>query len=533
MIQQKRTIKVSTMPEQTENQPFRMENIDGMFPAVENTPAPESIATLADGARWNGVPAAYQMHEFNARGRTNIFHGREHELSRLEAAYKPRTTIDQETNHQTMLLYGAQGAGKSTLLEEAGQRLRERGVAAVHLHRTAFTSTDEFVKQLTESTLWAEATQLQRLGERARDIEQTATANVLTADIASQLQEWGVTSAAAHVGLLTGGMRLDTTTPPTAAEALQRLDNAFEHGWVICTDEVQGWRGLVGNTDSVRLVSIVGDPTARKNIGRSRSGGLIVAGHADSDRILRALGLTRIDHMRVGALDRTTTWQVMADHAAAHTASLTVRAPIQNRWLLTLANQFHVWPHHTTCAVRAMERALQNMHESWVENGQPAVHWQDHDRELEWVRTVAASGVAKLYDERRQDALVEQGDGLVLDLVLLMAEAPESIAHRNCIADLAIRHRPATPTDETEELLLHSGLLEPVMTEGDVMTNYLRIPIPSLATYIRETSGTTANPEWIRAALAAEPKDSDRPMPPAELVTETFDPSTDLDSDTA
>lgn len=496
---------------------------EGYFPHMHNLPVPLPIAELEADERWKAIPLDYQISEFHARGRNQVFDGREDEISRLLHAFQPRKEISDRTNNQTMLMYGAQGSGKSTLLEEIGTVLRANGVAAISLHRSAFTSKAEFIEQITGSKLWRSATKLQRIKDRVLSIVGDAITQTGMFALQQEAVKWGVNDTLSQWSLVLGAARLDTSPPATPAEVLQRLDDAFQGGFMITVDEIQHWHSEVGNTDLSYLVNLVGDPTERYNSANLRSGGLLLAGLADSVEVLRRLELTRVDHMRLGALEPLVTLDIMHDHLDRSEVELNLVQTVKHRWCMTMTNQFHSWPHHTVCAVRAMMLALENMHHEWRVDGYPEIKWENYEQQLDWARTVAARGVAKLYHERWSDAKRVTREGMVPDIVEL-ANQLDNVVHEDAVYHLIAIHSESVRTskrksvDEYMTELLHSGLLEPVLDNKHTLTDFLRIPIPSMSHFIHTRTPLQANGDQVAAAIKQIPSTA---VPPT--VTDVLD----------
>lgn len=481
------------------------------FGHLQELPAPADIASLEASARWEQVPKELRIHDFHARGWNGVFHGRDDELARLRAAFAPRASTSEETNHQIMLVYGAQGAGKSALLEQFERESQAAGIAAIGLDQSAFHNAEEFVRQLTETGLWQAATRLRRHAHRILEIAARTAATTVGHAIQTELLRLGMYELLPHWLLGLGAARLDTSTPPSPVEALHRLDNAFDAGFVITVDETQRWRRQENNPMVTYLANLVGDPKHRK-AANLRTGGLVLGGLADTADALERLDITRPDFMRVGALAPLAATDAIAGHMWRAEAEPTVVREMVGRWSETLAQQFYIWPHHTICAARAAVRMVEAASEEWAEDPSAPPNWRDHECKLDWARTVAARGTATLYSQRIGVAEQHPQSAVVADIVLL-AKATSNRIHRDSLEHLVREHIEERGKsgrlkveDEIVELM-HSGLLEPMLSDRHAQTSYLRIPIPSIMDYVVATHSTRPNRDRVQRALDAAPKD--------------------------
>lgn len=483
------------------------------FEHLKDMPPPASIANLASDDRWNDVPVHLQMEDFHARGYNEIWRGRGDELDRMHNAFPERKGTAAKTTNGMLLLYGAQGAGKSSLITRFALEAEDAGMAAVILDQSAFHSEQQFIKQLMESAFWQRAVRLEKIKTYLKELSKRMAAGVAKRKLRPVLRQAGLEGALDDIGNVEysiAAATMEKTTPKDVVEVLQRLDNGFAKGFVIAVDETQRWATQIGNSALTRIANLIGDPTIRE-AAKLRTGGLIMAGLTDTAATLEKLDITRPGFLRVSAMKPLDALQVLDDHLTRAEIEPKVKAVTQGRWREALAQEFFVWPHHTICAARAAVCVLQNASEDYQDHPNPNATWKDYEQDLEWARTIAAHGVSQLYDQRLGVAKKHPDDGIVPDIVGL-AKATDNRIHVKSIRRL-VDHYLERFTDERQseretrisehvEGLLHSGVLEPVLTKKHGQTNFLRMPIPSMATYAKETSLTIPNRELVEEAIS-------------------------------
>lgn len=471
-----------------------------VFEHLANLPSESSIAALTTPERVAGVPDHLQIKDFHARGRNDVWHGRIDELDRLHRAYPARSQKLESTNHQIMAVYGAQGAGKSALLKQFEREAMADGIAVLGIPFTALLSEQNFLDQLTRTKLWHQATTWQRMAAKSADFGKRLAESTIGTGITSLATGgFGVS-----VQLVREAQAMDRTRPASVQQALQRLDNAFERGFVFHVDECQRLAKHTNNTEVTRIANLIGDPSDRDN-ANIRTGGLIVAGLADTPSILDALDITRYDCMRLGAMEPDDAMATLQDHVRSAEIEPEISKRLEGRWTEALAQDFLVWPHHTVCAARAAVRTLLDISYEWNKDPDTEVTWHDYEDVLEHTRTLAAQGVRTLYEQRLSASHGHPDNEIAANLAELAAHT-ENRFGAGVVDELIRQHAGEGVTDEEiakhRQGLVHSGVLEPVLNEYHALTDDMRIPIPSMLRFICDTRGHQVIPEWVTLAQA-------------------------------
>lgn len=494
--------------------------------ATNSTPLPSrmTIAELTAKDRQAQLNPMYKLDEFRAKGLNDCFEGRGDELRRLTEVF---LGVDERKKHSKdraygALLFGSPGSGKSALLERWRELCRTGNHAVLKLPAEAFASNDDMRNCLMETDEWKTATLMNRAMEvTGKTIEQ------LGAEGAHGISETvraatGEEIPAELVTILGGLLRLTAKNPKTWMDCIDALTASFSGGWTLAVDEAEDLDQYLDNPHSRQLIKKIADPTLRPT--HEGKGGLLLAGLSDTVNTVEEYKLTRLHIIRMGALSPGTAMAIIDDAIMESQMPDRAKEAIRERWIRTLARDFHQWPHHTRCAAVAVRHVTEMVRFAVREEG--ATTATDFDPILEQVRTWGANGAVKLYENRIRRSIKMSTDALPRDTVALANACGGPMTESQIIAlveqRMAYRRsKGITVKGEPEDWfkgLLHGGIIEPITPEAigeatedeRILSSHYRIAIPSMASHVQRTRKRSASEEMIAAAkMAIEDEDTE------------------------
>lgn len=473
-------------------------------------PPPATIGELRTPERINTMEPHERLHEFQAKGLNRVFIGRGNELQRLSETFRganPKLPLaERESTAYGALLYGGPGSGKSSLAEHWQDLAEGYQHAVLLIPAKSFASDAAFVKALHRTDVWRAARALESLTANSGEVIQQVGERSGEALSAAIEAHYDVRIPAVAYQLLGGIMQLAGREPTTPTDCLEALSDAFEGGWTIAVDEAEDWASMVNSSDTHSLIQEIGDPTMRSD--KNRKGGLLVAGLSDTVNILEEMKLTRFHHIAMGPIAIHECAAVIRDTLNATDLPKAARNLIARRWTATLTRDFHQWAHHTRCAAIAATHMAYAVAERWSrEKPEQATAF---DGELEFARTNAAEGAAKLYRTRWHTANRLTNELATRETVAL-ARTTGNVIHRTQLIRLLTDNPMRGSTDKPEEWiqhLNHSGLLEPIIAQSregedrsEEPTMHLRMPIPSMAAHIEANATVSVDGSRVQDAV--------------------------------
>lgn len=361
---------------------------------------------------------------------------------------------------ETFVISGAPGAGKTSLVRELARRL---DVPCIHLREVPDEGEIQY--------LWSElATKLTGLAtEEMRGIQHRA-----------RYGEGGISALVKAEGSFSEGVTLPPPSISSCTQIRALTDRPFKTPVVVCIDEIQNiGKDSPANTLVRHLHTQDTAPVL-----------LVCAGLANTRERLRDIGISRLSDRNICALGALTTEETMtAAKQSLHVIeTIGVSARSRTHCLDPLAEQIVAaadnWPRHLTCYLHGVcEELLEQAQPSFdqldqkkvIDRGSHLRHAYYQDRLV--ASKLPACLLARLYDRVRSAPLSRDACADVLE---------SAIREYDQEGAAALKRRFASG-DEAVEQVLRSGTLT---LDKE---NNCEVPIPSMATFIREVSSVLSH----------------------------------------
>lgn len=219
------------------------------------------------------------------------------------------------------------------------------------------------------------------------------------------------------------------------------------------------------------------------------------------------LGLTRAGMTWLGPLSHQDSQSTITRTIRASQTSEDRKRRILGPWSAQLAEDFSSWPQHTTAAATTAQLLLQATHPGCDEGDAATIAKRDATQ-LEWIRTMAAGAICRLYDQRMEAAQEVAGTWAAPALAALATQygnrmPTNAVIHAvRLIAKNDSRRDSGQPVDTAARFnqILGTGLIRYSVRPNSLLTDlsHMEIAMPSLRRYITEVTEESSpqNMRW-------------------------------------
>lgn len=412
--------------------------------AVANSAKP-SVVDLASESRIAVIPETLRMSAKSPKGHKGLCVGRKEELLSLADYYTTQWKGDQrgelnEDDCVAALLTNAPGAGKTTLRQQFALEQAKQGIAVIEISVGELARDERLIRALQS---YADQPTLKEALE-AQDETAGAPPGPTKVDEDDGGKEGGIVSAREgdENGTVTGkirnvALRLLMAHPTAmivggvimymggdaggvmitvgALQTLQDQHDAFRevirkeppvdgvtalaqlsathHGrFIIAVDECHTMLEDKGSGPDLLLnIEALANPTVRQksDIG---GGGLLLCGLGNFADQLDGFGLTRAQVIWLDELNEAQSMAIIGHYISQAHIDGERRARVIDPWTIELARTFTHWPQHAAAAGRFAQLMLERTEPDSVDP-------EERER-LDWVRTLTAREIARLYNGR-------------------------------------------------------------------------------------------------------------------------------------
>lgn len=488
-----------------------------------------SMRELYSAERLADIPPGFVQGEHDLKDHNGIFCGREAELKRITTYFGDQWLAEDqgqtgdrtgETMGFAHIITNAPGAGKSTLLIEFALRQTLRGVACPLLAAGDFESESKVIKSL------------HRFAQQNRDgivplwLERPVRWAIEHEDV-SRLNALGFVAAGDLVGAATAKSGIPPLQkiaqrllkafgrgrPDNLTDALMMVSDATDGRFIVMVDECHKW--LLPGTDRAAVranLEQIADKMVRKANG-IRGGALLAAGLGSVTRRQDELGLTRAGTTWLGPLSTEESRATIARTIRSSQTSEARRQRILESWGEQLASDFSSWLQHTAAAAVTAQHLLQATHPGCDEGDAQTIAGRDAQH-LEWVRTMTAGAICRLYDQRVEAASQAAGTWAAPALAALATQHGNRIPAKAVHEAVRLILLNDSSRDDGQKLttqdgltqILGTGLIRYSVQPDTLLTDlgYMEFAMPSLRRYITEVTANSNPQEMAWAEEMAE-----------------------------